>query len=154
VDDNAETRASFGAEEIKDEYESALIYKLQKKKKHIESNDQSNVDSTFTDDISTSLQLLLIWRYDNVHKCSSRARLIKHSITITWDEDTLEKVHSIHLALLRSVPIIKDTWLLDDTTILMTASEWEDYSQTFEITISEGTKEDSAMGPLWVSSNM
>jgi hypothetical protein len=135
VDTNAMTSASFGRDINKDEFASALIYKLQRKKGP-ESDNQSGVDDMFIEDTPTSLQLLVIWGYNNEYSFSLRALLIKHSNTITWDEDTLEKLHSMYLALLRNDRIVKDTWLLDDETI------------------SKGTRKDDCMEPLWVSSNM
>jgi hypothetical protein len=143
------TSASFRIDINEYRFESALLYKLQRKKGP-KSNDQSNVDSTFTEDTSTSLQLLVIWK----SKSSVRALLIKHSNTIAWNEDTLEKSRSMHLALLRDNLIVKDIWLLDNATVLMTTSKRERASCVFEITVSEGVRENDTMEPLWVSSNM
>jgi hypothetical protein len=143
VDTNAMTRASFGKEIFKDKFASVLIYKLQRKGR-LKSNDQSNVDSAFTEDSSTSF---------NRTGYSVRALLIKHGNIIDWNEDTLEKLHSMYHALCRDDEI-EDTWLLDDATVLMTTSKWKKDSHAFEITISEGIRKDDSMGPLWVSSNM
>jgi hypothetical protein len=118
VNVNTMTRASFGINAIKYEYESALIYKLQRKK-HLE----SNADNTFAEDAVTSPQLLAIWRAIDKSKISIRTLLIKHSNTITWDEDTLKKLYSMYLALCRDNDVIEDTWMLDDATVLMTTSK-------------------------------
>jgi hypothetical protein len=165
VDVNAKTRVSFAKSVTKHEFENALIYRLQRKR--IEANDQFNADNTLTEDTSTYLQLLVIWGFSEKweknaiitwedtlsYSSSVRALLIKHSNTITWNEDTLEKLRYMYLSLLRDDKIVKDTWLLDDTTVLMTTSE-QKMGHAIEITISEGTKEDGATEPLWVSSNM
>jgi hypothetical protein len=152
LDANSETRVGFGRDITKDEFASALLYKLQRKK-CLEPNDQSNVDSAFTENISTSLQLLVIWRFNDERITCVRTLLIKHSNTIAWDEDALDELYSMHSSLCRSDEITKDIWLLDDATVLMTTSE-RGMHNAFEITISEGTREDSFMEPLWVSSNM
>jgi hypothetical protein len=146
VDASAVTRASFGKDATKDEFASALIYKLQRK--NSKSGDQSNADSTFTKDRSTSFQLLVIWRSNDEHSFSVRSLLVKHSNAITWNEDTLEKLHSMYLALLSEGLFIndmpkedssimentfKDTWLLDDATVLMTTSKWKEENRTVEI---------------------
>jgi hypothetical protein len=174
VDVNTKIKASFGRDINEYEFESALIYKLQRKKRL-----ESNEDDTSLEDTSTSIQLLVMWGSDNWHSLHIRALLIKHSSTVTWDEDTLEKLHSMHLALLNKVSpidisgmpgvdysieddsfieedrlIVEDTWLLDDAKVLMTTSKWKQNSSTFEIVISEGTREDGTMEPLWVSLNM
>jgi hypothetical protein len=152
VDANAITRASFGRNIEKDDFESALIYKIQRKCR--KSNNQSGADNTFTEDASTSLQLLVIWRFSRF-KFSARVLLIKHSNAITWNEDTLEKLYSMYLGLLRDKRDIKDIWLLDDTTVLTTTSKWKGFvDYATKITISEGTREDNAMGPLGVPSSL
>jgi hypothetical protein len=152
VDVNAMTEASFGREIFKVEFASALLYKLQKKK-HLKSSDQFNADSEFTEDSSTSLQLLVIWRFNESYWPCVRALLIKHSNTITWNKDTLEKLHSMHSSLCGDDDVIEDTWLLDDATVLMTTSKWK-VGQINEIIISEGVRKDGVIEPLWVSSNM
>jgi hypothetical protein len=153
VDANTVTRASFGRNIAKDESASALIYKLQRKK-CLESNDQFDGDSTFTEDTSTSLRLLVIWKSDDWLRSSVRALLIKHSNTITWNEDTLEKLHSMYIGLLRDDDIVKDIWLLDDATVLMTKSDWRIQDHATKITISEGAKENNSMEPLCVPSGI
>jgi hypothetical protein len=148
VDAETMIRASFGRSIFKAEFSSALIYKLQRKKSL-----ESNADNTSTKDTSTSLQLLVIWGLNDKYDLCVRALLIKHSNTITWNEDTLKKLHSMHLSLCRDDDVIEDTWLLDDATVLMTTSKWK-VGCIFEIIISDGTRKDDTMEPLWVSSNM
>jgi hypothetical protein len=152
VDANAITGASFGEEIFTTEFTSALLYKLQRKN-HPKPNNQPNVDGSFTEDSPTSLQLLVIWRYNVEHGFYVRALLIKHSNTIIWDEDTLEKLHSMHLSLCKNDVIIEDTWLLDDAVVLMTTLEWE-MGYTIKAIVSEGIRKDGVMEPLWVSLNM
>jgi hypothetical protein len=162
VNANAATRADPKIDATELKFAGALIYKLQRKK---HPNNQSNADSIFTEDTSTSLQLLVLWKC--IHRYFFvRALLIKHSDSITWNEDTLKKLHSMYLVLLYKGLLIdfrhilheyypiKDTWLLDDATVLMTTLKWKKRTNTLKITISEGTKEDDSMEPLWVSSNM
>jgi hypothetical protein len=153
VDINTATEASFGRDVTKDECASALIYKLQRKKR-FESNDQFSVDNTFTEDAPTSLRLLVIWRFIDKSEVSLRALLVKHSNVITWDEDKLEKLHSMHLDLLRDDEVVKDTWLLDDVTALMVILRWKSGRYITEITISEETREDDSEEPLWVPSSI
>jgi hypothetical protein len=153
VDTNGMTSASFGKDTSKREFANVLLYKLQKKRRS-EYNDQSDVDSTFIGDSLTSFRLLLIWKLNNKHNICVRALLIRHSNTISWNEDTLEKLHSMHLPLCKDDDVIKDTWLLDDATVLMTTSKRKKEKCTFEITISEETRKCSSMEPLWIPSNM
>jgi hypothetical protein len=142
------TRFGFGTNMTTSEFANTLIYKLQRKRR-LESNDQLNADNTSIEDASTSLQLLVIWGSSNKHRICVRALLIKNGDTITWNENTLEKLHSMYLVLLWDGHDIKDTWLLDDATVLMTASKRKDIGFATEIIISEGAREDDSMEPLW-----
>jgi hypothetical protein len=167
---NAVASANFRRDANKSKFTSALMYKL-RRKKHRKSNTNN------TRDTSTSFQLLIIWgphemSLGDLSICdfTARALLIKHSNTITWDEDKLKKLHSMHLPLLNKglsndmidlfavhPTIIKDAWLLDDATALMTTAKREEEDRTIEITISkisEETIEDDFMAPLGVPSNM
>jgi hypothetical protein len=154
VDTNAVTRTDFGKDVTKSEFASVLLYKL-RRKKQFESDDQSNADNTFTKDTSTDLHFLVIWRSNNEwSKFSVRTLLIKHSNTITWNEDKLEKLHSMYLNLLKDDQIVRDTWLLDDVTVLMTILRRKVRRHTIEITITEGTREDDSMEPLWIPSSI
>jgi hypothetical protein len=150
---NDVARASFRRYVAKFEFKSALIYKLQRKKR-LEYEYHYDTDSTSTKDTLTNIQLLVMWRSDDRYNFSVRVLLIKHSITITWDEDTLEKLYHMHVALLKDARTVKDTWLLDDMTALITKANWEEESRSFKIAISEGTRKDNSMEPLWVPSNM
>jgi hypothetical protein len=80
------TRTIFGRDATKDEIASALIYKLQRKKPP-KSNDQFSTNDAYTEDTSISFQLLVMWGYDVRYEdtFTTRALLIKHSNTITWN---------------------------------------------------------------------
>jgi hypothetical protein len=155
VDVNTVTSASFGISTAKLEFASALIYKLQRKKR-FGSKDQSNVSNTLTEGTSISLRLLVIWGYNVKYENRStvRALLIKHSDEITWNEDKLEKLHSMYFDLLKDDYSIKDTWLLDDATVLITTSRWRSRDCVTKITISEGTRKNDSMEPLCVPSSI
>jgi hypothetical protein len=152
VDANTVARASLGRDVTKDEFSSALIYKLQRK--NIESGSQPNADKTFSEDTSTSIQLLIMWRSTEKDELSLHALLIKHSNEIIWDEDKLKKLYSMHLDLLVNDKAVRDTWLLDNVTVLRTMLRWEYGKNMTEIIISEETKEDDSKEPLWVPSSI
>jgi hypothetical protein len=149
--------AIFRQDTTKDNSIGALIYKLQSLR--------SDADSALTEDTSTSVQLLVIWESRGWRRFPMRTLLIEHSNAITWDEDKLRELYSIRHALLNKRQHIKvnyafeecifveDMWLLNDTTTLTTRLKWKEYSYTFEITISEGTRKDDSVEPLWISSS-
>jgi hypothetical protein len=153
VDANTMTKASFGKNTVEREFESALIYRLQRKES-LESNDQFKIDSIFPEDTSINPQLLVIWRPDNRYDFSACVLLIKHSNTTTLSEDELKKLDYPPLVLFRNNRIIENTWLLDDATVLMTTSRWEKQIRKIEITISRGTRKNSCMKPLRIPSDM
>jgi hypothetical protein len=148
VDTNATARASFGRNATEKEFTSVLVYGLQRKECL-----EYNADNMPIKNASTSFKLLAIWRPDNTYEYSVRVLLIEHGGTTTWDEDELKKLNYQPLTLLRNGYSIKNTWVLDETTVLMTTSKWEMH-HTIEITISNGSKEDGSMEPLRVLSNM
>jgi hypothetical protein len=130
VNSNTIRSASFAKEVTKDEFSSALLYRLQK-----------SLDDT-------SLSLLVIWGFNTWYEFSSRVLLIKHSHTITWNEDTLEKLHTMYLALCKDDHMMEDAWLLDDTTILLTTSKRQNIECSIAITLFPGTNNDHTIEPL------
>jgi hypothetical protein len=163
VDANTIISASFGKNAFQREFESALIYKLQRKRSLVSGN-QSGTNDTSIENSSTSLQLLVMWMpgYE-FYKFYVRVILINHSDAITWNEDKLKELYSVHFELFKDYYYVKntwssgdramlmDTWLLGGTTVLMTTSKWNEESCVHEITISEGTREDNSIEPLLVS---
>jgi hypothetical protein len=137
VDANTSTRISFAKEITKNEFTSALIYRLQRK------NIESNADNT-------SIQLLIIWKFDKMDEFSARVLLIKYSNTITWDDNMLKKLHAMDLTPLDDYADVSETWLLDDATMLTTTLMWDDEWPTLEITIETGNDDsmDSPCVPL------
>jgi hypothetical protein len=150
VDANTVAVASFGRDIVKNEFSGALIYKLQRK--NIESNYPSNMDNT--KNTSTSTQLLIMWGSNDRSEISLHTLLIKHSNEITWDEDKLKKLYSMHLDLLVSDKAVRDTWLIDNVTVLRTMLRWEYGKNMTKIIISEETREDDSKEPLWVPSSI
>jgi hypothetical protein len=69
------------------------------------------------------------------------------------DENKLNKLDYLPLALLRNNYIIRNTWQLDDVTVLIVA-KWGRQIHTVEITIYERPRDNYSMAPLWVSSSM
>jgi hypothetical protein len=152
VDIKAMTKVSLRHNRVKCSLITALVYKLQRKNVH-ESSNQSGTDNIA--DISTGFQLLIIWLTDYYFKFRANAILIKHNNTITWDDDKLRKVHFMYLDLIGEPSnMIETTWLLDDTTALVTTPRRIEEGCTLEITISEGTRKDDSIEPLWVPSDM
>jgi hypothetical protein len=148
VNTNVTTRAGFKTDAAKDDFVGILMYKLQRKKSL-----ESNADSVFTEDKSTSIQLLVSWRYNSQNSFSVCALFIKHEDIITWNNDKLRELDSMYRVLPNDGSIIKDTWLLDDAIALTTTLKWG-MGHTIEISISEGDRKDDSVEPLLISSSM
>jgi hypothetical protein len=150
VNINAITRAAFRKELVRHDFTTALLYKL--RRRSYNPNNPSDADNIR--DTSTSIQLLVIWRVDNNYKFYVNAMLIKHNNIITWDDNKLKKVYSMHHTLQTYEHTIEDTWLLDDATVLMTTLKWGRTVRAIEITIAERAKEDYSMESLCIPSTM
>jgi hypothetical protein len=150
VNANTMTSASFGKSIVKSDFILALIYKLQKKSHNF--NNQSNTDST--KDISTNIQLVVVWIPGEGLSFHVNAMLIEHIDTITWDEEKLVKLCYRHRTPSKRALTIEDTWLLDDVSVLKTISRRNGEKYATEITISEGTKNEETIKPLFIPSNI
>jgi hypothetical protein len=137
------TRVSFGKHVLKHKFMAALVYRLQR------NNIESNMDNT--KDASTNIQLLVIWRVEDNHELCASIMLIKDDNITTWNEDKLNELCDRHISLYGDDHSTEETWLLDDTTTLMTESKWGKEKQTIEITISEGIGKYGFMKPLCIS---
>jgi hypothetical protein len=140
-DQKVNTSATFRKKLNKPEFGTVLLYKLQRK--HPESN---------TDDTSAT-QLLIIWSVDNKHESRVQVLFIKHDNAFTWDEDKLKRFYFRHSFSFKN-DILKNTWQLDDTTILIPPLKWGKVKHTIEITISEGTKKDNPISPPYISTDI
>jgi hypothetical protein len=149
LDTNITSIASFRRNAIEHDFTTALIYRLQKKKR-FESGKQSNVDNTFTEDTSAIFHLVIIWKADNSYNQYINTMLIRHNSIITWNEDKLSKLYTMHRNIYRYNQILEDTWQLDDETALMTTSKWGRMNHEIEITISEGIRRYNPMRPLQI----
>jgi hypothetical protein len=89
------TEASFVRNVIKREFVGVLVYKLQRKRCF-----ESNTNDTSKGESLTSVQLLVICESHDEHDFFVRTLLIKHSNTITWNEDKLRELYSMRHALL------------------------------------------------------
>jgi hypothetical protein len=150
VDVNRTTSADFVNDVLKPESITALTYRLQRKNHN--SNNQSDVDNT--KDISTDIQLVIIFGSDERHYFCAKTILIKCNDTIAWDKNKLEELYYRHRARYTDNHVIKETWLLDDATVLMTVLKWSAEGRAFEITVFKGTRRDDSIEPLCISSNM
>jgi hypothetical protein len=139
VDANTMRSAILGRDVTKSKFAGALIYRLQKK------HSEPSVDNIKR--ISVGFQLLVMWglntrRRNDRYNVSACAMLIKNSNAMTWGEDKLRRLYSMHRARLDNEHNTKSVWLLSDVIVMITKAKWINKNYVFEIAISEGTKED------------
>jgi hypothetical protein len=144
------TSADFVRDAFKSSSATALMYRLQRKNHN--SNNQSDADNT--KDTLTDIQLAIVFLSNEKLYFDANTLLIKHNNTITWNENRLRKLYYAHHSQYRKSDTIKDTWLLDDATVLMTVLKWDERGRAFEVTVFKGTKRDDSIEPICISSNM
>jgi hypothetical protein len=116
--------------------EGALVYRIQRK--HAKS----------AQDESKRICLLVVWSIEYTKGLRVHALIVKHDKKL--DEDKLRKLHQMNANPLDTqVDFIGRNWLLGDTTVLMTKVDVMNGGYKWDISISEGTK-DNIEKPLWL----
>jgi hypothetical protein len=145
VDANTMKSASFERNTTGKDFTCALIYKLQRKEYF-----EFDIDNT----TNTSIQLVIICRVRNGYDSCLDVSLIERSNTMSWSEDKLKEFYYESYDINTYSHTIEDIWPLDDETVLITASKWEEWWHPIEVTLSEGTIEDDTIELLDISSDM
>jgi hypothetical protein len=150
IDIGAKMRASFEINATQDEFEGALLYKLQRY-----SNSQYNMDTLAIEtnkNETTHIYMLAIWKVKDF-KPFAHVVLVEHTEEFTWNEDRLRKLYDKNNDWLREHDdIISDVWLIDDNMTLKMSFKVRGSKGNFELSIfiSEEEKNDYAMRPLCV----
>jgi hypothetical protein len=114
----------------------ALLYHLQGKK-----------------DMSTNAQLLVIWGY-NADEIYLHTWLIRHNITLDWDEDKLKRFYDVYNSQYKVyTAIFRKEWLLDDKTMLKTKCGSSHGGFEMELIISRDEYLSRPIKPLWIDPN-
>jgi hypothetical protein len=123
-------------------FEGSLMYQLQRK--HVKSDDQPN---------STNTLLFIALKSEGYNEFLARVCLIKCDKQIKWNQYKLEEYRqSYHSQLSTYTGPIKDAWLLNDGTVLVTEMELN-FIQRYDILniiISKGVKDDHIKRPVWI----
>jgi hypothetical protein len=141
-----EMNASFEINAVQDDFEGALLFKLQS---HPDS--QHNTDALTTEfNETTCIQMLVAWKVED-SKPFAHVVLIEHAKKLTWNEDKLRKLYrNNHDRLKKYDGATSDKWFIDDNMILRTSFKIRGLKGNFEliISISEEERDDYAMRPL------
>jgi hypothetical protein len=126
-------KANFLISIERDMFGGALLYHLQRK-----------------EDISTDIQLLVIWGY-KYNRPYSDTWLIEHKSTLVWNEDMLKRLHDVYNNQ-SSLHISIKNWLLDNNTMLKIVCETLHGDFKMEVIIFEETHQHLPIEPLWIDS--
>jgi hypothetical protein len=151
IDVGAKMKAYFEIYTTQDEFEGALLFKLQR---CVESDNQHNIDTLTIESIRNEekcVYMLVAWeRYHSIP--FAHGTLIEHTKEFTWDEDRLKKLHDKNFGWLnKHSDTISNTWCIDDNMALKTTFKVRDLrgSPELSIAISEG-KDDYAIRPFCI----
>jgi hypothetical protein len=104
---------------------------------------------------STYIRLFVVWKYEVHKEIRACAHLIEYDEHDRWNEIKLEEYYQRYAnQLCTYIGSIKDTWLIDDSTVLLTELDL-DFTQrngVLNITISEGVEDDHTKRPIWIDS--
>jgi hypothetical protein len=147
VDINTAMRACFEINTTQDEFEGALLFKLQR-----HTDNQHNIDtSTTKTDGKTHVYMLIAWKVKDV-KLFAYLVLVEYVKEFTWNEDKLKKLYYENRSQLKEYDdTISDIWSLNDNMVLQTSLDASDLrgNPKFSISISEEEYK-YAMKPLCV----
>jgi hypothetical protein len=153
IDINAKTRVCFEINATQDDFEGALLYKLQR---HAESGDQRNMNLLTTEineNDAKCIQMLVTWKMQDSRLFVLLA-LIEHAKEFTCDGDELKKLYYKNRRWLkRYVSTTLDTWLMDNNMALETTFRVRDLkgNSDLSIFISEGENGGYAARPICIN---
>jgi hypothetical protein len=139
---------SFDIYATQDEFEGALLYKLQR---HSDSQ-YDMYASTMGTNGAKCVQMFVAWKVKD-SKPFLYVVLIEHTKEFTWDEEKLSKLYNKNHSRLKEYKATTiDTWLIDDNMTLKMSFKVRGLKGNFElsISISEEESDDYAMRPLCV----
>jgi hypothetical protein len=120
----------------------ALIYRLQR---------QSHESTKTSEDTSSTVHLLVVWKIPTFEKLYADVLLVKHDKEFNWNKDDLTDLYheNVNQFRLFSDSTI-ETWSLDDNIALMTTFEIMHESHTLNINISEVEEYDDVRAPVHI----
>jgi hypothetical protein len=150
IDINAKMRVCFEINASKNNFEGALLFKLQK-----HSDIKYNMDTLITEtnkNKATHFNMLVAWKVKN-SKPFIHIALVEHVQEFTWNEDSLKKLYDKNRGWLKRYNSTTSyAWLMDNSMALKMITRIRGIKESFELSIyiSEEEKDDYAMRPLCV----
>jgi hypothetical protein len=153
IDINAKTRVCFEINATQDDFEGALLYKLQR---HVKSDNRRNMNILTTEineNDAKCIQMLVAWKVED-SKFFVLLALIEHAKKFTWDGDELKKLYyKNRLWLKRYVSTTLDIWSMDNNMALKTTFRVRDLQGDSDLSISISERENNgyAVRPIWIN---
>jgi hypothetical protein len=153
IDINAKTRVCFEINATQDDFEGALLYKLQR---HVESDNRRNMNILTTEvneNEAKCVQMLVAWKVED-SKLFVLLALIEHTKEFTWNGDELKKLYyKNRLWLKRYVSTTLDIWSMDNNMALKTTFRVRDLQGDSDLSISISERENNgyAVRPIWIN---
>jgi hypothetical protein len=143
-------RACFEINITQDEFEGALLFKLQRY-----SDSQYNMDTSAVEtdeNEATHVYILITWKVGD-SKLFAYVALVEHTKQFAWNEDELRKLYDKnHDRLDKCDDIVSNIWLVDNNTTLKTTFEIRSLKGNFGISMSiSEERDDYAMRPIWMN---
>jgi hypothetical protein len=127
-------------------FEGILTYELQRR--YAESSERFE---------STYIRLVVIWKYEGYKKLRACINLIEYGGAFHWNNAKLEEHFQRYVNRFSTYTgPIKDTWLMDDATTLITRLDL-DFTQRddkLNVTISESVENEHTRRPVWIDPKM
>jgi hypothetical protein len=147
VDIDARISASFEINTIQDDFEGALLFRLQRY-----SNRQRNMDESITEtNEATCIQMLIVWEVKD-SKSFVCVLWVEHTKAFTWDKDKLKKLYNKNLNWFKEFDYFRiNTWIMDNHIALKTIFNASDLKRIpkLDVSISE-ERYVEAMKTLWI----
>jgi hypothetical protein len=147
---NTSMKIRFEINITQDEFEGALLYKLQRK---LHNQYSMNTLTTRADNNEAKyVYMLAAWKMKDFEPLVYVV-LVEHTREFIWNEDKLKTLYyANHDRLKEYNNIVLDTWFVDDNVVLKMTFNAIDLKRAFElsISISEEERNDYAMRPLYV----
>jgi hypothetical protein len=140
IDVGSTMQVGFKIDLTQEESIGTLMYRLKRK-----NTDQS-------DEEETCIQLVIIWKVNNVRDFCAFSLLIEHDKSCIWDENKLLKLAKHYKLANIQHGLIETTWLIHDNTVLMAKVDAtrEEESYKLEMTVSEEGIEDDTQRPVYI----
>jgi hypothetical protein len=153
IDIDAKMNASFEIYATQDDFESALLYKLQRYSKPNIQSDTNTLTTETNENKAKCVQIFIAWKMKE-SKPFIYAVLVEHIKEFIWNEDELRKLYDRSCGWLKEYDsTISDTWFIDDNMILETSFKVRGSKGNFELSIFIAEEEENyyAMRPLCIN---